>query len=80
MFIGEGDYLRMVTTRSRTADSALALASMESALADRFPSVPGDVLHRLVQESYSELIPARVQNFLPILVMRAVQTKLKAGS
>ena len=66
----------MVILQQRQPDDTLSLVSTESALAERFPEVPGEVIHRLVQDSYRSLTPARVQSFLPILITRTVQTTL----
>ena len=59
-----------------TTVETLALVSTESALSNRFPEVPGDVVHRLVQESYLPLTPARLRSFLPIVITRTDQTAL----
>lgn len=66
----------MATLHQLTTVDTLSLVSTESALSNRFPEVPSDVVHRLVQESYLSLTPARVQSFLPILITRTVQTAL----
>ncbi len=53
------------------------LASIESAVASRNPAVPATTVHTLVQQSYDRLTPAKVHNYLPILVSREVQAELK---
>ena len=42
------------------------------------PGVDRVVIHTLVQQAYDRLTPARVHNFLPILIGREVQAGLRA--
>ena len=41
------------------------------------PGVEGAVIHSLVQDVYDELSPAKVQNYLPILIVREVREILR---
>jgi len=66
-----------VTTPSApTEDLNRTIASSETELASRYPDVGSDVIHALVQESYTRLTPAKVHSFLPILVAREVRHRL----
>ncbi len=53
------------------------MASTESELARHNPAVATEVIHKLVEESYRRLTPAKVYNCLPILIAREVQAGLR---
>ena len=59
-------------------DGDREMASTESELRHDHPGVAGEVIHTLVRQAYSELTPAKVHSFLPILVVRDVQARLRA--
>ena len=67
----------MVTSKGRIDDDGREMASTESDLARHNPTVAAEVIHRLVQESYSRLTPAKVYTYLPILITRDVQAELR---
>lgn len=55
---------------------ARTIVSTESELTRRYPHVGSDVIHTLVEESYTRLLPAKVTSYLPILVARDVRDRL----
>ena len=59
-------------------DSDREMASTESELRHDYPEVADEVIHTLVRQAYSDLTPAKVHSFLPILVVRDVQARLRA--
>ncbi len=59
-------------------DGDREMASTESELMHDHPKVADGVIHTLVRQAYSDLTPARVHSFLPILVARAVQARLSS--
>jgi hypothetical protein len=54
------------------------MASTESDLNDSHPNVAPDVIHSLVEQAYTRMTPAKVHNYLPILVGREVKDTLRA--
>jgi len=56
------------------------MASTEADLAYEFRDVDPQTIHTLVAEAYTSLTPAKVTSFLPILVRRIVQTRLRLDS
>lgn len=66
----------MVSSEGRI-DDGRALAVTEVQLSQRNPAVAAEVIHTLVRESYDRLIPAKVHNYLPILISREVQAELR---
>ena len=54
------------------------MASTESLLERDYPSVAPDTIHVLVQQAYTAMTPAKIHNFLPILVVRDVQARLRS--
>lgn len=67
----------MVSPEDRPEDDVRAMAATEVQLAQDNPAVSTEVIHRLVQKSYHRLTPAKVHQYLPILVSREVQATLK---
>jgi len=67
----------MASSQDRIDDEGREMASTESELAFRYPDVNIDVIHGLVHESYRRLTPARVHNYLPILIGRDVRAELQ---
>jgi cell pole-organizing protein PopZ len=59
------------------ADEEARLAAAESDLAHDFPHVDRDVIHDLVQRAYAHLMPAKVRDYLPLLVAREVRSSLR---
>ncbi len=45
---------------------------------DRFPRVAVEVIHELVEDPYQRFTPAKVHNYLPILISREVRAQLHA--
>jgi hypothetical protein len=41
------------------------------------PAVDREVIHRLVQRSHDELMPAKVHNYVPILIVHEVRDILR---
>jgi hypothetical protein len=41
------------------------------------PAVDREVIHRLVQRSHDELMPAKVHSYVPILIVREVRDILR---
>lgn len=66
----------MVSSEGRI-DGGRELAATELQLSRRNPAVAAEVIHTLVQESYDRLTPAKVHNYLPILISREVQAELR---
>jgi len=53
------------------------MASTESELRYHNPDVAAAEIHTLVQRAYTRLMPAKVHNYLPILIAREVQAGLR---
>jgi hypothetical protein len=53
------------------------IAASEAELRRLEPEVEGAVIHSLVQDVYDELSPAKVQSYLPILIVREVREILR---
>jgi hypothetical protein len=53
------------------------MASTESDLGFHHPGVAAAEIHTLVQRAYVRLMPAKVHNYLPILIAREVQAELR---
>jgi len=53
------------------------IAASEAELLRLEPEVDGAVIHSLVQDVYDDLIPAKVHNYLPILIVREVRDILR---
>jgi hypothetical protein len=54
------------------------MASTETLLERDYPDVGANVIHALVQRAYTGLAPAKVHNYLPLLVVRDVRARLRA--
>lgn len=65
----------MVNSEDRI-DDGREMAATEVQLEQHNPAVAPELIHTLVQESYDRLTPAKVHNYLPILIAREVQAKL----
>jgi hypothetical protein len=61
-------------------EDARHLAAAESDLLHDFPDVAPDVIHGLVQRAYAALTPARVRDYLPLLVAREVRVRLRTSA
>jgi len=68
---------RSMTPPQSLANEDREMASVEAELADEFRDVDPQTIHALVAEGYAALTPAKVTSFLPILVIRSVQTRLR---
>ena len=53
------------------------MASTESDLRYHNPDIAAAKIHTLVQRAYARLMPAKVHNYLPILIAREVQARLR---
>ena len=64
----------MDTTHLRIEDPDVSEVSRsEAELARLEPHVDSDVIHRLVEQTYEDLMPAKVRSFLPILIVHEVR-------
>jgi hypothetical protein len=63
-------------TTSPVVDLASHLSAAESDLAREFEDVPADVIHALVVREAHQYDRARVRDFVPLLVARAVRARL----
>jgi len=68
---------RLMTQPQNLTSEDREMASVEAELADEFRDVDPHTIHTLVAEGYASLTPAKVTSFLPILVIRRVQTRLR---
>jgi hypothetical protein len=60
------------------SDGDREMESTESDLRHDHPDIADELIHTLVRQAYSDLTPAKVHSFLPILVARDVQARLRA--
>jgi hypothetical protein len=67
----------MVSSSEDRNDDSRAMANTELRLAQHNPAVAPEVIHTLVQRSYHRLTPAKVHDYLPVLVSREVQATLR---
>jgi hypothetical protein len=69
----------MTATQLRVDEvDAHEMASTESELSETHPGVAPDVIRLLVEQAYARMTPAKVHNYLPILVGREVRDELRA--
>jgi hypothetical protein len=66
-----------MTPVQNMTDQELAMTSVEAELAAEYSDVDPRTIHDLVAEGYAALTPAKVTSFLPILVIRGVQARLR---
>jgi glutaredoxin-related protein len=62
---------------SPVVNLAQLLDSAETVLAAEFDGVPADVIHALVVREASHYRQARVHDYVPLLVARAVRARLR---
>lgn len=67
----------MDVPQARIDDGDREMAATESGLGRDYPDVAPDLIHTLVQRSYRAMTPAKVHNFLPLLVVRDVRAQLR---
>jgi hypothetical protein len=67
----------MAASQARVDDGDREMAATESGLGRDYPDVAPDVIHTLVQLSYNAMTPAKVHNYLPLLVVRDVRAQLR---
>lgn len=48
-------------------------------LCQAFPALPEDQVTEVVQDTINQLLPARVESYLPILVWRRAYARLETG-
>jgi len=53
------------------------ISASEAELRRLEPAVDSEVIHRLVQSSYDELMPAKVHTYVPILIVHEVRDILR---
>jgi hypothetical protein len=53
------------------------IATSEAELRRLEPEIDGEVIRGLVQTAYDELMPAKVHNYVPILIVREVRDILR---
>ncbi|HEY5249956.1 MAG TPA: DUF3562 domain-containing protein [Dermatophilaceae bacterium] len=64
-------------TTSPVVGPASGLAATESDLTHEFVDVPADVIHALVARECHHYDDARVRDYVPLLVARAVRLRLR---
>jgi hypothetical protein len=69
-----------MTAATNLTNADRQMASVEAELADEFRDVHTDTIHALVTQGYAGFTPAKVTSYLPILVIRQVQTRLRLDS
>ena len=62
---------------SPVVNLAQLLDSAETVLAEEFAGVPADVIHALVVREANHYRQARVHDYVPLLVARAVRRRLR---
>ena len=73
-------HLRLMTPVQNLTEQELQMTSVEAELAKEYRDVDPRTIHDLVAEGYAALTPAKVTSFLPILVIRGVQSRLRLDS
>jgi len=64
----------MRTVEPGIEDQGVSEISMSEAELRRLePNIDSGLIHRLVQQTYDELMPAKVHSYVPILVVREVR-------
>jgi hypothetical protein len=57
--------------------AASEISASEAELRRLEPQVDSEVIHRLVHQTYDELMPAKVHNYVPILIVHQVRDILR---